>query len=59
MKSLPAPRTLSSHTGDVNTASTGVDLGSPFEKAAENEEAARLWISGNEALDRKLSKGAL
>ncbi|WP_047454634.1 BPTD_3080 family restriction endonuclease [Rhizobium rhizogenes] len=26
-------------------------------EAAENEEAARLWINGIEALDRKLSKG--
>ena len=32
---VPAPRTLSGHTRDVNEASTGIDLGSPFEKAAE------------------------
>src|SRR6185312_2292166 len=31
--------------------------GDDKKEAAENEEAARLWINGIEALDRKLSKG--
>jgi type III restriction enzyme len=40
----------------------GSDLEGPLtgedkKEAAENEEAARLWINGIEALDRKLSKG--
>ncbi|MDB5706412.1 MAG: type restriction protein res subunit [Sphingomonas bacterium] len=39
--------------GDVEGALTGDDR----KEAAENEEAARLWINGIEALDRKLSKG--
>lgn len=39
--------------GDVEGPLTGEDK----KEAAENEEAARLWINGIEALDRKLSKG--
>lgn len=39
--------------GDAEGALTGDDK----KEAAENEEAARLWINGIEALDRKLSKG--
>jgi type III restriction enzyme len=39
--------------GDVEGPLTGDDK----KEAAENEEAARLWINGIEALDRKLSKG--
>ena len=39
--------------GDAEGALTGEDK----KEAAENEEAARLWINGIEALDRKLSKG--
>jgi hypothetical protein len=39
--------------GDVEGTLTGDDK----KEAAENEEAARLWINGIEALDRKLSKG--
>lgn len=38
---------------DVEGALTGDDK----KEAAENEEAARLWINGIEALGRKLSKG--
>jgi type III restriction enzyme len=33
-------------------------FGEDRKEAAENEEAARLWINGIEALDRKLLKGA-
>lgn len=39
--------------GDAEGPLTGDDK----REAAENEEAARLWINGIEALDRKLSKG--
>ena len=39
--------------GDDEGKLTGDDR----KEAAENEEAARLWISGIEALDRRLSKG--
>jgi type III restriction enzyme len=39
--------------GDVEEPLTGDDK----KEAAENEEAARLWINGIEALGRKLSKG--
>lgn len=39
--------------GDAEDALTG----EARKEAAENEEAARLWINGIEALDRKLSKG--
>lgn len=39
--------------GDVEAPLTGDDK----REAEENEEAARLWINGIEALDRKLSKG--
>ena len=39
--------------GDIEGALTGDDK----KEAEENEEAARLWINGIEALDRKLSKG--
>lgn len=39
--------------GDAEGTLTGDDK----KEAAENEEAARLWINGIEALDRKLSKG--
>jgi type III restriction enzyme len=39
--------------GNAEGALTGDDK----KEAAENEEAARLWINGIEALDRKLSKG--
>jgi type III restriction enzyme len=39
--------------GDVEGPLTGDDK----KEAAENEEAARLWINGIEALGRKLSKG--
>lgn len=39
--------------GDAEGPLTGEDK----KEAAENEEAARLWINGIEALDRKLSKG--
>jgi type III restriction enzyme len=39
--------------GDAEGALTSDDK----KEAAENEEAARLWINGIEALDRKLSKG--
>jgi len=39
--------------GDAEGALTGEDR----KEAAANEEAARLWINGIEALDRKLSKG--
>jgi type III restriction enzyme len=39
--------------GDAEGALTGDDK----KEAAENEEAARLWINGIEALNRKLSKG--
>jgi len=39
--------------GDVEEKLTGDEK----KEAAENEEAARLWINGIEALDRKLSKG--
>lgn len=39
--------------GDDEGKLTGDDK----KEAAENEEAARLWINGIEALDRKLSKG--
>ncbi|MBY0612428.1 MAG: DEAD/DEAH box helicase family protein, partial [Beijerinckiaceae bacterium] len=39
--------------GAAEEALTGEDR----KEAAENEEAARLWINGVEALDRELSKG--
>ncbi len=39
--------------GDAEGTLTGDDK----KEAAENEEAARLWINGIEALERKLSKG--
>jgi type III restriction enzyme len=39
--------------GDVESPLTGEDK----KEADENEEAARLWINGIEALGRKLSKG--
>jgi len=39
--------------GDAEGALTGDDR----KEAAENEETARLWINGIEALGRKLSKG--
>ncbi|WP_315780322.1 MULTISPECIES: BPTD_3080 family restriction endonuclease [unclassified Bradyrhizobium] len=39
--------------GDEEGALTGEDK----KEAAENEEAARLWISGIEALNRRLGKG--
>ena len=39
--------------GDAESALTGDDR----KEAAENEETARLWINGIEALGRKLSKG--
>ncbi|ABS69909.1 type III restriction protein res subunit [Xanthobacter versatilis] len=39
--------------GDAEGPLTGEDK----KEAAENEEAARLWINGIEALDRRLSKG--
>jgi type III restriction enzyme len=39
--------------GDAEGTLTGDDK----KEAAENEEAARLWINGIEALKRKLSKG--
>ncbi len=39
--------------GDAEGALTGDDR----KEAAENEETARLWISGIEALGRRLSKG--
>ena len=39
--------------GDVEGALTGDDK----KEAQENEEAARLWINGIEALDRQLKKG--
>ncbi len=39
--------------GDTEGALTGDDR----KEAAENEETARLWINGIEALGRKLSKG--
>jgi len=39
--------------GDAEAALTSEEK----KEAADNEEAARLWINGIEALDRKLSKG--
>ncbi len=39
--------------GDAEEKLTGEDK----KEAAENEEAARLWINGIEALDRQLKKG--
>lgn len=39
--------------GDTDEALTGEDK----KEAAANEEAARLWINGIEALDRRLAKG--
>ena len=41
----------------VGDDSEGVLTGDAKKEAADNEEAARLWINGIEALDRKLSKG--
>lgn len=41
----------------VGSDAEGVLTGDDKKEAAENEEAARLWINGIEALDRKLSKG--
>jgi type III restriction enzyme len=35
----------------------GALIGDDKREAAENEEAARLWINGIEALDHALSKG--
>ncbi|WP_316167489.1 MULTISPECIES: BPTD_3080 family restriction endonuclease [unclassified Bradyrhizobium] len=39
------------------TDEEGSLTGEAKKEAAENEEAARLWINGIEALDRRLSKG--
>ena len=41
----------------VGSDAEGALTGDDKKEAAENEEAARLWINGIEALDRKLSKG--
>ena len=41
----------------VGADAEGALTGDDKKEAAENEEAARLWINGIEALDRKLSKG--
>ena len=41
----------------VGSDAEGTLTGDDKREAAENEEAARLWISGIEALDRTLSKG--
>lgn len=41
----------------VGADAEGTLTGDDKKEAAENEEAARLWINGIEALDRKLSKG--
>jgi len=41
----------------AGTDAEGALTGDEKKEAAENEEAARLWINGIEALDRKLSKG--
>jgi type III restriction enzyme len=41
----------------VGADAEGALTGEEKKEAAENEEAARLWINGIEALDRKLSKG--
>lgn len=41
----------------VGANAEGALTGDDKREAAENEEAARLWINGIEALDRKLSKG--
>ena len=41
----------------VGDEEEGPLTGDDKKEAAENEEAARLWINGIEALDRKLSKG--
>jgi len=41
----------------VGADAEGSLTGDDKREAAENEEAARLWINGIEALDRKLSKG--
>jgi type III restriction enzyme len=41
----------------VGDGAEGALTGDDKKEAAENEQAARLWINGIEALDRKLSKG--
>ncbi|MCX5513007.1 restriction endonuclease [Kaistia algarum] len=41
----------------VGADAEGALTGDDKREAVENEEAARLWINGIEALDRKLSKG--
>jgi type III restriction enzyme len=41
----------------VGDSAEGALTGDDKKEAAENEEAARLWINGVEALDRRLSKG--
>ena len=41
----------------VGADAEGVLTGEDRKEAADNEEAARLWINGIEALGRKLSKG--
>jgi type III restriction enzyme len=41
----------------VGADAEGALTGDDKKEAAENEAAARLWINGIEALDRKLSKG--
>ncbi|HTV32895.1 MAG TPA: DEAD/DEAH box helicase family protein [Methylocella sp.] len=41
----------------VGKSAEGALTGEEKKEAAENEEAARLWINGIEALGRKLSKG--
>ncbi len=41
----------------VGADAEGALTGDDRREAAENEEAARLWINGIEALDRKLSQG--
>jgi len=41
----------------VGADAEGTLTGDDKKEAAENEEAARLWINGIAALDRKLSKG--
>ena len=45
-----------SYRHKVGADAEGTLTGDDKKEAAENEEAARLWINGIEALDRKLSK---
>jgi type III restriction enzyme len=48
-------RTTARHK--VGDDAEGALTGDDKKEAAENEEAARLWINGIEALNRKLSNG--